>query len=80
MTTLDSIELADLVSPQQLVDAIVGHNPELALQVPIKELANLAGISRIESFASEGFSGPLVTNAEKSDGAIFYSSRDPRPR
>jgi len=53
MTTLDLIELADLVTPEQLVDAIVKQNPDLPLPVPIEELANLAGISRIESFASE---------------------------
>jgi Zn-dependent peptidase ImmA (M78 family) len=80
MATLDLIELADLVHPERLVDAIVRQNPTLPLPVPVEELANLAGISRIESFASEGFAGALITNAEKSSGAIFYSSRDPRPR
>lgn len=80
MATLDLVELADIVHPEKLVDAIVRQNPDLSLPVPIEELASLAGISKIESFASEGFSGALVTNAEKSDGAIFYSSRDPRPR
>ncbi len=80
MATLDLVELADLVRPEQLVDAIVEQNPGLPLPVPIEELATLAGISQIECFASEGFSGALITNAEKSDGAIFYSSRDPRPR
>lgn len=80
MATLDLVELADLVRPEQLVDAIVEQNPELPLPIPIEELAKLAGISRIESFASEGFSGALVTNVEKSNGAIFYSSRDPRTR
>jgi len=80
MVTLDLVELADLVHPERLVDAIVQQNPDLPLPVPIETIAKLAGITRIDSFASEGFAGALVTNAEKSDGAIFYSSRDPRPR
>lgn len=80
MATLDLVEIADLVHPERIVEAIVQQNPDLPLPVPVEELAKLAGISKIESFASEGFAGALVTNAEKSDGAIFYSSRDPRPR
>jgi Zn-dependent peptidase ImmA (M78 family) len=80
MLTLDLVELADLVRPEQLVDSIVLQNPSLPIPVPLEELAALAGISKIEAFASEGFAGALITNAEKSDGAIFYSSNDPRPR
>lgn len=80
MVTLNLVELADFVHPERLVDAIVQQNPDLPLPVPIEKIAMLAGISTIKSFASEGFAGALVTNAEKSDGAIFYSSRDPRPR
>lgn len=78
--TLDLIELADLVHPEQLVNAILQQNPNLAAPVPLEELARLAGITKIEGFASEGFAGALITNAEKSEGAIFYSSNDPRAR
>lgn len=80
MVTLDLIELADLIRPEQLVDAILLQNPDLPIPVPLEELARLAGISKIQAFASEGFAGALITNAEKSEGAIFYSSTDPRPR
>lgn len=80
MVTLDLVELADIVHPEHVVDAIVRQNPDLPLPVPVEKIAELAGISKIDSFASEGFAGALVANAEKSDGAIFYSSRDPRPR
>jgi Zn-dependent peptidase ImmA (M78 family) len=80
MLTLDLVELADLVRPEALVDAIVQQNPNLPIPVPLEALATLAGISKIEAFASEGFAGALITNAEKSDGAIFFSSNDPRPR
>lgn len=80
MLALDLVELADLVRPEELVDSIVLQNPNLPIPVPLEALATLAGISKIEAFASEGFAGALITNAEKSDGAIFYSSNDPRPR
>lgn len=78
--TLDLIELADLVHPEQLVDEIVKQNPSLEAPIPLEDLARLAGISRIEAFASEGFAGMLLSNSEKSDGAIFYNSNDARPR
>lgn len=48
--------------------------------MPVEELARLAGIAKIEAFASEGFEGALLTNATKSEGAIFYSARGPRAR
>lgn len=80
MVNLDLIELADLVRPEQLVDAIIAQNPSLPIPVPLEELARLAGITSIEAFNSEGFSGALIANAEKSKGAIFYSTNDPRPR
>lgn len=80
MVTLDLIELADLVRPEQFVDAILQQNPDLPVPVPLEDLARLAGISKIEAFASEGFAGALITNAEKSDGAIFYSTNGPRSR
>ena len=80
MVTLDLIELADLARPEQLVDEIVRQNPELPIPVPIEELATQAGIVKIEAFASTGFAGALVANETKSQGAIFYSSNDPRSR
>lgn len=80
MVTLDLIELADLVRPEQLVDAILKQNPNLPVPIPLEELARLAGITKIEPLSSEGFAGALITNAEKSEGAIFYSTNGPRSR
>lgn len=80
MLQLDLIELADLARPEQLVAEILRQNPGLPVPVPLEELAQLAGISKLEAFDSEGFEGALLTNATKSDGAIFYSRRSPRPR
>lgn len=80
MVQLDLIELADLVRPEQLVAEILRQNPDLPIPVPVEELARAAGISRIEPLASDGFEGTLIANATKSEGAIFYSSRSPRPR
>src|SRR5437762_2255176 len=80
MVQLDLIELADLVRPEQLVAEILRQNPQLPVPVPLEELARLAGITKIEAFASEGFEGALLANATKSEGAIFYSARGPRSR
>ncbi|AOJ91556.1 ImmA/IrrE family metallo-endopeptidase [Burkholderia multivorans] len=80
MVQLDLIELADLVRPEQLVAEILRQNPQLPIPVPVEELARLAGISKIEAFDSVGFEGALLTNATKSEGAIFFSSLSPRPR
>lgn len=80
MLQLDLIELADLVRPEQLVDAIIAQNPQLPVPVPLEELAGLAGITKIEPLTSDGFEGALMANPEKSVGAIFYNARSPRPR
>jgi Zn-dependent peptidase ImmA (M78 family) len=80
MVQLELIELADLIRPEQLVAEILRQNPNLPIPVPIEELARLAGISKIEAFESVGFEGALLTNATKSEGAIFFSSLSPRPR
>jgi Zn-dependent peptidase ImmA (M78 family) len=80
MVQLDLIELADLVRPEQLVAEILRQNPQMPVPVPLEDLARLAGISKIEAFTSDGFEGALIANATKSEGAIFYSNRGPRPR
>ena len=80
MVQLDRIELADLARPEQLVAEILRQNPQLPVPVPLEELAQLAGITKIEAFDSEGFEGALITNATKSEGAIFHSARGPRSR
>ena len=80
MLTLELIELADLVRPEQLVDEILKQNPSLPLPVPIEDLARLAGISKIEASTSDGFEGALISNPEKSEGAIFYNANRPLPR
>lgn len=80
MLTLELIELADLVRPEQLVDEILKQNPSLPLPVPIEELARLAGISKIEAITSDGFEGALISNSEKSEGAIFFNANRPLPR
>lgn len=80
MLSLDLMELADLVRPEQLVDAILVQNPDLPLPVPVEALATLAGITQIQPLTSTGFEGTLIANAEKSVGAIFYNGTVPRSR
>jgi len=80
MLTLELIELADLVRPDQLVDEILKQNPSLPLPVPIEDLARLAGILKIDAITSDGFEGALISNPEKSEGAIFFNANRPMPR
>lgn len=80
MVQLDLIELADLVRPEQLVAEVLRQNPNLPVPVPLEELARAAGIKKIEPLSSNGFEGTLIANAEKSEGAIFYSGMRPRTR
>lgn len=80
MVQLDLIEFADLVRPEQLVAEILRQNPDLPIPVPLEELARVAGIAKIEALTSDGFEGALISNATKSEGAIFYSRNRPRTR
>ena len=80
MLKLDLIELADLVHPEKLVDAIIKQNPSISIPIPVEEIARLAGISKIQPLSSAGFEGTLIANAEKSDGEIFFNSTRPRSR
>lgn len=80
MMKLDLIELADLVHPEKLVDEIIKQNPSISIPIPVEEIARLAGISKIQPLNSAGFEGTLITNAEKSDGEIFFNATRPRSR
>ncbi|HKR45807.1 MAG TPA: ImmA/IrrE family metallo-endopeptidase [Paraburkholderia sp.] len=79
--TLDLMELDGKVTPDALADEIFRQNPAMPLPVPVEELSQIAGIESISELSSDGFAGMLVTNAEKSRGAIFVrSGTDPRRR
>jgi Zn-dependent peptidase ImmA (M78 family) len=80
MVKLDLIELADLTRPEELVAEIMRQNPQMQVPVPIEEIAQLAGISKIAAIEAAGFEGTLITNSEKSEGHIFFNSGVPRPR
>lgn len=53
MLKLELIELADLVRPEQLVDAIIQQNPVIELPIPIEELARLAGILKLSHWPAK---------------------------
>lgn len=79
--TLDLMELDGKVTPDAIADEIVRQNPTMQFPVPLEELSHLAGIESIKELDSDGFAGMLVTNAEKSRGAIFVKTgTNPRRR
>ncbi|CAE6754274.1 ImmA/IrrE family metallo-endopeptidase [Paraburkholderia aspalathi] len=79
--TLDLIELDGKATPDALADEIFRQNPAVPFPVPLEEFSRLAGIESISELDSDGFAGMLVTNAEKSRGAIFVrAGTDPRRR
>jgi len=81
MVTLDLVELDGIRAPEALADAIFAQNPSMPVPIPVEELAELAGVSRITPLTSgDGFEGMLITNRTKSEGEIFYNARSPRQR
>lgn len=64
------MDLADCASPEAIIAAILKHHPGLTLPVPIEDLARAVGIEEITEMESDRFQGALLTNPEKSRGAI----------
>ena len=78
---LDQMELDDQKTPAAVVDEILRQNPEVQYPFPLEELAGLAGIESIGELDTAGFEGMLITNAEKSRGAIMVKAKtSPRRR
>jgi len=71
---LDLMELDDKTTPSAVVEEIIRQNPHLSFPTPLEQLAELAGIESINELSTDGFEGMLITNAEKSRGAIFVKA------
>ena len=79
--TLDQMELDDHKTPAAVVDEILRQNPDIQYPFPLEELAELAGIEAIGELTTSSFEGMLITNAEKSRGAIMIKAKtSPRRR
>lgn len=70
------MELADQGSVSGLLRVIFEHYPDWPRQVPVETLAADVGITEVRDFEIERFVGALVTNEEKSEGAILVKKGD----
>jgi Zn-dependent peptidase ImmA (M78 family) len=78
---LDQMELDDHKTPAAVVEEILRQNPDIQYPFPLEELAALAGIETIGEMTTASFEGMLITNAEKSRGAILVKAKtQPRRR
>lgn len=78
---LDLMELEDHKTPSDVVEEILRQNPNLSYPTPLERFVELAGIESISELSTDGFEGMLITNPEKSRGAIMIKAgTSPRRR
>jgi len=78
---LDLMELEDHKTPSDVVEEILRQNPNLSYPTPLERFVELAGIESISELTTDGFEGMLITNPEKSRGAIMIKAgTSPRRR
>jgi Zn-dependent peptidase ImmA (M78 family) len=71
---LDLMELEDQKTPSDVVEEILRQNPSIRYPIPLEHIVELAGIESISELDTDGFEGMLITNAEKSRGAIMIKA------
>lgn len=71
---LDLMELEDHKTPSDVVEEILRQNPDLTYPTPLERFVELAGIESISELTTDGFEGMLITNPEKSRGAIMVKA------
>lgn len=74
------MELADVGSPDAIIAAILKQLPNMALPVPVDEIAFAVGIERIAPLETDGFEGALIAVPDKSKGVILVNQNRPRQR
>lgn len=77
---ISRMDLADFISPEQMVQGILNLVPDIAIPVPIEDLARALDITKIEGFESDGFEGGLITDITKSEGFILVNQKSPLQR
>jgi Zn-dependent peptidase ImmA (M78 family) len=80
MVDISRMDLADLVSPEQMVQGILHLVPDLPIPVPIEELARALDITEIKALETQGFEGGLITDITKSEGFILVNQNSPFQR
>lgn len=72
MIKIDRMELEDVGgNPSMLAKAVLGQLPDVALPIPVREIAKALDIYDIREKDNIGFEGALITTVDKSEGAII---------
>lgn len=74
------IDLADFVTPEQIVQGILNLVPDIVIPVPLEELARALDITKIERLETCGFEGGLITDITRSEGVILVNQKSPLQR
>jgi len=74
------MDLADLGSPETLVQGILKQVPDMPIPVPIEAIARAVDITEIAAIGASGFEGGLITDREKSEGVILVNRESSRRR
>lgn len=77
---IDLMELDGKTTPTTIVNEIMRQNPQMSFPVPLEAVAIASGIQRIEDMTTDGFEGMLMTDPEKSRGAILVKANGNRHR
>jgi len=77
---ISRIDLADYVSPEQIIQGIIRQVSDLPIPVPIDDLALMLDITEIKGLETEGFEGGLLTDVNKSEGIILFNQASPFQR
>jgi len=70
---LSRMDLADCGSLEKIADGIFRQMSEIPTPVPIEDIALALDITDIRGLEADGFEGGLVTDAERSSGAILVN-------
>ena len=77
---ISRMDLADLGTPEALVEGIIRQVPDMPVPVPIKDIARALDIADITPIGTDSFEGGLVTDRDKSEGVILVNRKGSRPR
>jgi hypothetical protein len=77
---ISRIDLADFVTPEQIVQGILNLAPNITIPVPIEELARALDITNVEGLETDGFEGGLITDVTRSEGVILVNQKSPLQR
>jgi len=76
MIKIDRMELADIGNPTLLAKAVIEQLPDIALPIPVKEIATALDIIEIKPITVSGFEGGLITTDDKSSGYILINENN----